>query len=420
MLSSRGKQNAETFSIPWRYAHPHTYDKKTNPKGVISLGLAEHAPLRTDIAEYLTNKVVFTEDSVGYKSASPAATRLPKALASHLNRLLQPISPIDPDEIVVASGATAIGSMLGFSLAEPSDGILVSRPVYGRFELDYGIEAGVQVVYADTDVNEAFSPTVVNEYKVALEDAKARGIAVRAVIVVNPHNPVGRCYPVETLREILSFCNEHQLHFISDEIYASCVFDSGDPNAEPFTSILSLSTPDLIAPDLVHVLYGLSKDFASGGLRLGFLITKNENLRQSCKAILRLHNVSELAVTAAATMFEDTEFISQFTAKSQRLLAKAYRIITSTLDQEGINYARGGNAGFFLYVDLSPYLPKGAQTAQEKEFTLAQRFLDAGVFLHPGEEHSKTPGWFRMVFSQDEEVLEEGLRRIISVVRNLK
>jgi hypothetical protein len=55
-----------------------------------------------------------------------------------------------------------------------------------------------------------------------------------------------------------------------------------------------------------------------------------------------LHNVSELAVTAAATMFEDTEFISQFTAKSQHLLAKTYRIITSTLDKEGIKYARGG------------------------------------------------------------------------------
>lgn len=223
MLSSRGKQNAEIFNIPWRYAHPHTYDKETNPKGVISFGLAEHVCPLNHSAFHLTEtevgpstnrhsgvhhqqgdifprynnlqltatQVVFTEDSVGYKSASPAATRLPNALASHLNRLLRPISPIDPDDIIVASGATAIGSMLGISLAEPSDGFLVSRPIYGRFELDYGIEAGVQMVYADTDVDEAFSPAVVHKYKLALEDAKARGITVRAMIVVNPHNPVG-------------------------------------------------------------------------------------------------------------------------------------------------------------------------------------------------------------------------------------
>jgi hypothetical protein len=42
MLSSRGEKNADTFDIPWRYAVAPTYNKETNPEGVISLGLAEH------------------------------------------------------------------------------------------------------------------------------------------------------------------------------------------------------------------------------------------------------------------------------------------------------------------------------------------------------------------------------------------
>lgn len=69
------------------------------------------------------------------------------------------------------------------------------------------------------------------------------------------------------------------------------------------------------------------------------------------------------------------------------------------------------NAGFFIYIDLSPFLPKDGSTIQEREFALAQKFVDAGVFLHPGEEHGKEAGWFRFVFSQDEETLKEGLRR---------
>lgn len=81
--------------------------------------------------------------------------------------------------------------MLAFSLAEPGDGILVSRPVYGRFELDYGIEGRVQMVYADTEIEEAFEPGVVEKYEAALVDAKTRGVEIRAVMVVNPHNPVG-------------------------------------------------------------------------------------------------------------------------------------------------------------------------------------------------------------------------------------
>lgn len=65
-----------------------------------------------------------------------------------------------------------------------------------------------------------------------------------------------------------------------------------------------------------------------------------------------------------------------------------------------------------MYIDLSPYLPTDEGiSSREREFALAQRFVDAGVFLHPREEHSKDVGWFRLVFSQEEEILKEGLRR---------
>lgn len=65
-------------------------------------------------------------------------------------------------------------------------------------------------------------------------------------------------------------------------------------------------------------------------------------------------------------------------------------------------------------MDLSPYLPPASDNISsdnEREFALAKKFLDAGVFIHPGEEHGKAPGWFRLVYSHEEEVLQEGLRR---------
>lgn len=113
-------------------------------------------------------------------------------MAAHLNSILSPHAPIKPANIVVATSATALGGMLGFTLAEPGDGILVSRPIYGRFELDYGVEAGVEIVYADTDPEEAFHPDhAVLKYEMALKEAEKRGVRIRAVIIVNPHNPVG-------------------------------------------------------------------------------------------------------------------------------------------------------------------------------------------------------------------------------------
>jgi hypothetical protein len=83
-------------------------------------------------------------------------------------------------------------------------------------------------------------------------------------------------------------------------------------------------------------------------------------------------------------------------------------VTRSRKGRSSLNISR--NAGFFIYVDLSPFLPEGT-SIQEREFSLAEKFVDAGVFIHPGEEHAKDAGWFRLVFSQDESALKEGLRR---------
>ncbi|CAI7576366.1 unnamed protein product [Penicillium manginii] len=375
MLSSRALQNVEQLERPFRFTPTPDYNPETNPQGLISFGMAENRPMRSEIVKYINDKVTFTLDSVSYRSSATINARLPGIAAAHLDKVLGTHSPINPDHVFVADSPTSLGNMLGFNLAERGEGIIVNRPVYGRFELDYGVEAGVEIVYADTTTDEAFTPNSVAKYEQALIEAEQRGIKIRAVLLVNPHNPVG------------------------------------DPDAVPFTSILSLDLQGLIDPNLVHVLYGFSKDFASGGLHLGFLVTANEQLRKACKMVLRLHGASQAAITIGTAILEDQDFVKSFLAKSQASLAAGYRLVTSTLREAGINYMKGGNAGFFVYVDLSPFLPDIDCSVQEREFALAQQLLDEGIFLHPGEEHSKDAGWFRLVFSNDELALKEGLRR---------
>jgi len=73
------------------------------------------------------------------------------------------------------------------------------------------------------------------------------------------------------------------------------------------------------------------------------------------------------------------------------------------------------NAGFFVYVDLSPWLPAKTsklQVNRDSEYALAQKLLDGGVGIHPGEENCEKLGQFRLVFSGfDRDTLVEGLRR---------
>ena len=70
----------------------------------------------------------------------------------------------------------------------------------------------------------------------------------------------GRCYPREVLIELMKFCQRHQIHLISDEIYALSEWQNPEaPDAVTFTSVLSFDTTGIIDPTLVHVLWGMSK-----------------------------------------------------------------------------------------------------------------------------------------------------------------
>ena len=58
----------------------------------------------------------------------------------------------------------------------------------------------------------------------------------------------------------MKLCQKYRIHLISDEIYALSVWKNDDaPNAEPFTSVLSINLAGIIDPELVHVVWGMSK-----------------------------------------------------------------------------------------------------------------------------------------------------------------
>ena len=47
---------------------------------------------------------------------------------------------------------------------------------------------------------------------------------VKAFILCSPHNPVGRVWRKEELKEMLEICHRHHVYVISDEIHQDFVF----------------------------------------------------------------------------------------------------------------------------------------------------------------------------------------------------
>lgn len=224
-------------------------------------------------------------------------------------------------------------------------------------------------------------------------------------------NDSGKCYPRSTLINIMKLCQKHQIHLISDEIYACSVFESGETDATPFTSALSINPAGIIDPELLHIEYGFSKDFGSGGLKIGAIVSRNQPVLEALNALMRFHNPSGAALAVANALIGDRQWCRSYIESMRGKLAAAYKLATSGLEDIGIKYLRGSNAGFFVWINLSQYLPTDLDGEANPEFALAKKLKDAGVFLHPKEEHSSTPGWFRFVYTHQPETVREGLRR---------
>lgn len=82
-------------------------------------------------------------------------------------------------------------------------------------------------------------------------------------------------------------------------------------------------------------------------------------------------------------------------------------------------YTLGANSGFYLWLDLSPFLPKGEEYKDgwERELGLVKQLLANKVFLTNGQTLSSSePGHFRLIFSQDERTLRAGLERLFKTI----
>lgn len=81
-------------------------------------------------------------------------------------------------------------------------------------------------------------------------------------------------------------------------------------------------------------------------------------------------------------------------------------------------YYPGSNAGFFIWVDLRPYLPRSSEGNQwEGESKLINKLIENKVFMTNGQLlAAEEPGWFRMIFSLDQRIIKAGLERVFKVI----
>ena len=320
----------------------------------------------------------------------------------------------------------AISSQLIGAIANPGDGVLVASPYYYGFDLEFTVQHGVIPVAVSVPWADMFTPMELGHFETALEESTEKGIKTKAVILCNPHNPLGRLYPEKTLIEYCKFCEKHDLQLICDEIYALSVFASPDiPYPQPFVSALSLDLESHgVNPCRVHVLYSMSKDFGCNGFRVGVLITSPHNLSliQSMIISAFFSCPASPATSLWSTLLSDKPFLSYFLRKNRLKLEEAYEYMTSWLKFHGIPYLPS-SAGHFILADMRPILLdthrygtllsiKSEQDMRERETAFLNFLAGYGVWLTPGSACHMDHGWFRITFSTRQDFVDVALVRI--------
>ena len=345
--------------------------------------------------------------------------KLRSKIASFVNEVFKPNSAVEPNHICLCNGAGSAVSMFGFCAGEPGEGILLGRPLYVGFFPDIEDQSKIKPVLVSMGDVDPLSVEAVQHYERTLREAEKQGTKIRAILLSNPHNPLGRPYTAEALEGYLRLCSKYNIHLLADEVYAKSHFPSDDlPNPASFVSVLSLELKKYIDPGLVHVIYALSKDFCANGIRIGCLISPfNDQMLRAFKSVASFSRASQLAEHVWLNLLSDEPFLASYFPELQQRMTDAYSYTTGRLRDFGIPY-NPASVTSFVWVDLSGYLEEDSEDA---ELALNWRMAKSGVWLAMGASFgSEKHGNYRITFATPREELKVGLDRLFRVLSEVK
>ncbi|KAF8033292.1 hypothetical protein BT93_D2024 [Corymbia citriodora subsp. variegata] len=402
----------------WKAYDRNPFHPTQNPDGVIQLGLAENQLSFDLIEEWIKNNPtasICTPAGVGkFKDVANfqdyhGLTKFRQAVAKFMGRVRRGKATFDPNRVVMSGGATGASETLIFCLADPGDAFLVPSPYYPAFDRDIRWRTGVRLIPVPCNSSNNFQVTLA-QMESAYTKAIEANINVKGVILTNPSNPLGTTLSKETLTSLLSFTFKKNLHMVCDEIYSATVF-----NSPAFTSISEVMQETECNPDLVHIIYSLSKDLGLPGFRVGIIYSYNDQVVNCARKMSSFGLVSSQSQHLLASMLSDEVFVEKFLEESSRRLAKRHSRFVEGLKHEGIHCLEG-NAGLFFWMDLHHLLKEPTHDAEMELWRVIIK--DVKLNVSPGSSfHCMEPGFFRVCFANmDDHTVEVALKRIKELV----
>ncbi|KAK9777629.1 putative inactive 1-aminocyclopropane-1-carboxylate synthase-like protein 2 [Seiridium cardinale] len=333
------------------------------------------------LSKHIHDNFALPAQAFTYGNGTTGSNRLKRSFARFLTEWLKPHTENTAEHVSINNGCSTSIEHLAWSLGDPGDGFLLGRPYYDTLPRDLGYRTGCNVVPVPFHGADPF--------------------VVEAVQNTETHS-----WMQAALIGLMRCCKEHKINLTSDEIYALSVWTNTvdtQPPPVPFASCLSVNPTGNIEPYRLHVVWGI--------IILPF--------HDSWVPVGLLNAPSSIADHIAGNILDDQIYVRKYIAENQVRLQEHYELVTRWARQHDRPYAPGANAALFLWVNLGKVYRLGhpERSFRDTSKDIMDALLAERVFLASGREFgSEEPGWFRMVFSNQKELLQMGLERIIVAI----
>lgn len=310
----------------------------------------------------------------------------------------------DADQVTVSAGAKFVLYSALQSLINPGDEVIIPSPYWVSYPTMVELAGGLPVIAA-CGPETGFKLTA---------NALERTITpkTKMIILNSPSNPTGSVYSMEEWKQIGDVLKKHkQVIVLSDDIYNRLVFDSSDVAPH-----ILQATPDLA--DRTVVINGVSKTYSMTGWRLGWAVGPKDVI----KAMTNLQSqsvscASPFTQTAALTALKmDKAALAPYIKKLQ---VRRDFICSSLSNMKGVEVLKPQGA-FYVFPDFRGVCGRGFKGHGLNDCNQIARILleEELVATVPGCEFG-APGFLRMSFALDQDVMGKALMRIESFIDRL-
>ncbi|WP_426619981.1 MalY/PatB family protein [Pseudomonas rustica] len=302
---------------------------------------------------------------------------------------------VKPQELIFLPGVESGFNMALKALVQPQQNVVVQVPNYPPLRHAPG-HWGLNKV--ELEFNAQADGTYLTPLDVLRDSLNGGG----ALLLSNPHNPLGKVFGREELQAVADICVAQDAWIVSDEIHAELCFDGR----------VHIPTASL-SPEIARrtiTLMSASKAYNIAGLKTSFMIIQDAALRERVNHARcgMVDSVNPLGMEATRVAYsEGAPWLAELKTYLQANRDYLVDAVRSRLPGVTINVPQGT---YLAWLDCS-----ALDLANPQQFFLEQGKVGLSAGLDFGDQHQQ---FVRLNFGCPRSMLEEGIARMKRALAN--